>query len=156
MIRSSHSSSREVIVAHAIREVVSELRMVDVADYIAFIRLEHFACISDIVDSAAELFFMPRTVRLGHGGEALVAWSEAPRIVLDMELRPRGATVYFALSLGASDASVQVNYVSFENPDPDPERNTAFLEEALEDARIRPSRPPHGLTMMAPPELPAP
>ena len=34
----------------------------------------------DLVDSAAELFFMPRTVRLGHGGEAHVGWSEPPRI----------------------------------------------------------------------------
>jgi hypothetical protein len=156
MIRSSHSSSREIIVAHAIREVVSELRLVDVADYIAFIRLEHFACISDIVDSAAELFFMPRTVRLGHGGEALVAWAEAPRIVLDMELRPRGATVYFALSLGAHDASVEVNYVAFDNPHADPERNTAFLEETLEHSRIRPSRPSRPFDMASPPELPAP
>jgi hypothetical protein len=144
MIRQSHTSSREVIVARAITEVVSELRLVEVADYIAFIRLEHFACISDIVDSAAELFFMPRTVRLGHGGEALVSWSEAPRIVLDMELRPRGATVYFALTMGATDASVEVNYVAFDDPHPDPDRNTALLEAALEDARIRRTEPAGG------------
>ena len=67
MIRQSHASARELIVADAIGEVVSELRLVDAADYIAFIRLEHFACISDIVDSAAELYFMPGTLRLGHG-----------------------------------------------------------------------------------------
>lgn len=137
MNRQPHASTREIIVAKAIEEVVSELRLVDVADYIAFIRLEHFACISDIVDSAAELFFMPETLRLGHGGEAHVGWLETPRIVLDLELRPRGATVYFALSLTALHASVEVNYVAFDQPDPDPERNTAFLEAALEGARIR-------------------
>lgn len=141
MIRQSYAASREVIVAKAIREVVGELRLVDVADYIAFIRLEHFATISDIVDSAAELFFMPRTVRLGNGGEAHVAWAEVPRIVLDLELRPRGATVYFALSMGATDASVEVNYVAFDKPDADPDKNTRFLEAALEDARIRPTAP---------------
>ena len=135
MDRQPHASTREIIVAKAIEEVVSELRLVDVADYIAFIRLEHFACISDIVDSAAELFFMPETLRLGHGGEAHVGWLETPRIVLDLELRPRGATVYFALSLTALHASVEVNYVAFDAPDPD--RNTAFLEAALEAARIR-------------------
>lgn len=137
MNRQSHASSREIIVADAIRELVSELRLVDVADYIAFIRLEHFGCISDLVDSAAELYFMPRTIRLGHGGEAHVAWSEAPRIVLDLELRPKGATVYFALSLGAAEASVEVNYVAFDEPDPDHERNTVFLASAIESARIR-------------------
>lgn len=155
MIRQSYASSREIIVANAIREVVSELRLVDVADYIAFIRLEHFACISDIVDSAAELFFMPRTVRLGNGGEAHVAWAEVPRIVLDLELRPRGATVYFALTMGAADASVEVNYVAFDKPDADPDKNTQFLQAALEDARIRPTALMERAGAL-PPELPAP
>jgi hypothetical protein len=137
MNRQPHAASREVIVAEAIKDLVGELRLVDVADYIAFIRLEHFATVSDIVDSAAELFFMPGTLKLGHGGEAHVGWTETPRIVLDLELRPVGATVYFALSLDALTASVEVNYVAFDRPDPDPKRNTAFLETALEQARIR-------------------
>ena len=137
MIRQPHSASREKIVADAIAEVVAELRMVDVADYVAFIRLEHFATVADIVDSAAEMFFMPGTVRLGHGGEAHVDWSEPPRIVLDLELRPAGATVYFALSLEDEAASVEVHYVAFDRPDPDPQRNTAFLVEAIDRSRIR-------------------
>ena len=141
MNRQPHAASREVIVAEAVKDLVGELRLVDVADYIAFIRLEHFATVSDIVDSAAELFFMPGTLKLGHGGEAQVGWTETPRIVLDLELRPVGATVYFALSLDALTASVEVNYVAFDRPDPDPKRNTAFLETALERARIRKTEP---------------
>jgi hypothetical protein len=141
MIRQPHASTREIIVANAIQEVVSELRLVDVADYIAFIRLEHFACIADIVDSATELYFLPRTLRLGHGGEARVGWTEPPQIALDLELRPSGATVYFTLTLSARHASVEVNYVAFEQPDEDAERNTAFLAEALEGARIRRTEP---------------
>ena len=137
MNRQPHTSSREVIVAHAIEPVVAELRLIDVADYIAFIRLEHFACLADLVDSAAELYFMPGTLRLGHGGEADVDWSGSPRIVLDLELRPQGATVYFQLTLAENDASVVLNYVSFEQPDEDPGRNTQMLEELLERARIR-------------------
>jgi len=156
MNRQSHSSAREIIVAKAIGEVVSELRLVDVADYIAYIRLEHFATISDIVDSAAELFFMPRTVRLGNGGEAVVAWTEAPRIVLDLELRPRGATVYFALSMGATEASVDINYVAFDSPDADPDKNTAFLEAVIEDARIRRGRSVEHMVWQGAPEAPAP
>lgn len=137
MNRQPHADTREAIVATAIEQVVRELRLVDVADYIAFIRLEHFACLSDLVDSAAELFFLPGTLRLGHGGEAHVEWSGNPRIVLDLELRPSGATVYFQLTLTEHQASVVVNYVSFEHPDEDPFRNTALLREALEGARIR-------------------
>lgn len=137
MIRQPHSVSREAIVAEAIKEVVGELRLVDAADYISFIRLEHFSTVSDIVDSAAELYFMPGTLKLGHGGEAHVGWAEPPRIVLDLELRPSGATVYFALSLADEVASVEVNYVAFDKPDADPLRNTAFLVDAIDGARIR-------------------
>jgi len=139
MNRQPHSACREAIVADAIKDVVGELRLVDVADYVAFIRLEHFSTVSDIVDSAAELFFMPGTLKLGHGGEAHVGWSEPPKIVLDLELRPSGATVYFALSLEDEVASVEVNYVAFDRPDPDPQRNTAFLADAIAGARIRKS-----------------
>jgi hypothetical protein len=141
MNRQPHASSREIVVARAIEPVVAELRLVDVADYIAFIRLEHFACLSDLVDSAAELFFMPGTLRLGHGGEAHVDWSGAPRIVLDLELRPPGVTVYFQLTLTGHNASVVLNYVSFQAPGEDPARNTALLRDALERARIRKSEP---------------
>ncbi|MFC3205282.1 hypothetical protein [Aquamicrobium soli] len=137
MNRQPYADSREVIVAGAIEPVVRELRFVEVADYIAFIRLEHFACLSDIVDSAAELFFLPGMLRLGHGGEAHVDWSGQPRIVLDLELRPPGITVYFQLTLTEHEASVVVNYVSFEQPDEDPSRNTALLQAAIERARIR-------------------
>ena len=52
MNRQPHTSAREIIVADAIREVVSELRLVDVADYVAYIRLEYFANLADIVESA--------------------------------------------------------------------------------------------------------
>ncbi|TGQ71241.1 hypothetical protein EN829_002330 [Mesorhizobium sp. M00.F.Ca.ET.186.01.1.1] len=137
MNRQPHAKSREIIVASAIEQVVAELRLIDVADYIAFIRLEHFACLSDLVDSAAELFFMRGTLRLGHGGEAHVDWHGNPRIVLDLELRPPGVTVYFQLTLSGDDATVMVNYVSFEKPGEDPEHNTALLEAVIDEARIR-------------------
>jgi hypothetical protein len=136
MNRQPHTEPREIIVAEAIRNVVSELRLVDVGDYVAYIRLGRFGNISDIVDSAAELYFMPGTLRLGHGGEAHVCWSTPPKIVLDLELRPRGATVYFKLAMSDRDAAVEVSYVSFDDPDGDPTRNTRFLEAALDEARI--------------------
>ena len=136
MIRQPHAASRERIVADAIAEVVSELRLVDVADYVAFIRLEHFANVADIVDSAAELYFMPGTLRLGHGAEALLAWTGEPRIVLDLELKPAGVTVYFTLTLAAEAAAVEIGYVSFDDASADPEANSAFLACALADARI--------------------
>jgi hypothetical protein len=137
MNRQDHADSREIIVARAIEPVVAELRLVDVADYIAFIRLEYFACLSDLVDSASELSFMPGTLKLGHGGEAHVDWGGSPRIVLDLELRPPGVSVYFQLWLTEHEASVVLNYVSFQKPGASPEDNTLLLEKVLEEARIR-------------------
>lgn len=137
----ANAEPREAIVADAIRNVVSELRMVDVADYVAFLRMGRMANISDIVDSAAELYFMPGTLRLGYGGEAHVCWSHPPRIVLDLELRPRGATVYFTLEMGEKEAAVEVNYVAFDEPASDPLENTHFLETAIRQAAIVPSEP---------------
>src|SRR5690606_20343001 len=86
MNRQPHSLAREVIVAEAIREVVSELRMIAPADYVAFLHTERYANVADIVDSAAELYFQPGTLRMGHGGEVHFDWDQPPRIVLDLEL----------------------------------------------------------------------
>jgi hypothetical protein len=141
MIRQAHSTAREVVVGKAIKEVVSELRMVDVSDYVAFIRMGHVGNLSDLVESAAERFFMPGTLRLGHGGDAQLGWSGEPKIALDLELRPRGATVYFTLTLAADTAAIDVNYVAFDKPAATPDENTAFLEAAIEDTRIRKARP---------------
>ena len=137
MDRQAYSEAREVIVAKAIENVVAELRMIDVADYVAYIKLERFANISDLVASAAELYFMPGTLRLGHGGEAQICWAPPPKIVLDLELHPRGATIYFTLALSDKHAEIDVNYVSFDEPGSDPHANTSFLEAAIADARIR-------------------
>ena len=137
MDRQPHSLHREIVVAEAIKEVVSELRLVDLADYVAFIRLEQFANVADLVDSAAELYFIPGTLKLGNGGEVHLGWSGQPKVVLDLELKPSGAKVYFTLSLTDEHASVDVNYVSFDRPSPDPDKNTAILEAVLADARIR-------------------
>jgi hypothetical protein len=145
MDRQAHSEAREVIVAKAIENVVAELRMVDVADYVAYIKLERFANISDLVASAAELYFMPGTLRLGHSGEAQICWATPPKIVLDLELRPRGATIYFTLALSDKHAEIDVNYVSFDEPGSDPHTNTSFLEAAIADARIRKTRGHSGL-----------
>ena len=141
MNRQAHSTVREILVAEAIREFVSELRMVEVCDYIAFLRMGHLANLADLVDSAAERFFMPGALKLGHGGDVQLDWDSEPRIKLDLELRPRGATVYFTLTLAAHTAAVDVNYVAFETPATAPEENTAFLQTAIEDARIRKTDP---------------
>ncbi len=129
------SKERETIIAENIREVVSDLRLVDPADYIAFIRCELFANIADLVSSAAELYFYPGTLGLGHGGEFHCDWQSPPSITLDMEFRHQGVYAYFRITLTDRTAGVELNHIAFEDADGDPSANTVRLAKAFEDAR---------------------
>ncbi|ENR99376.1 hypothetical protein [Brucella abortus] len=129
------SKERETIIAENIRDVVSDLRLVDPADYIAFIRCELFANIADLVSSAAELYFYPGTLGLGHGGEFHCDWQSPPSITLDMEFRQQGVYAYFRITLTDRTAGVELNHIAFEDADGDPSANTVRLAKAFEDAR---------------------
>lgn len=130
------SNEREAIIAGHLREIATDLRLVDPADYIAFIRCELFANIADIVSSATELYFTPGTLELGHGGEYRCDWQSPPAIVLDMEFRHQGVYAYFRLTLADGAAGVELNHIAFENADEDPVRNTARLARAFDMARL--------------------
>ena len=99
MKASQYSAQCEKIVADAMRPVASELRLVDAADLIALLRFERHGELAELVAESAELFFMPGTVSLGIGGEYHLEWRGEPKIVLDLELKPKGVTVYLRLTL---------------------------------------------------------
>jgi hypothetical protein len=132
------SRDREKIVADAIWPVATELRMIDVADLISMLRFERHADLSDIVASAAELFYLPDTVRLGIGGDFRLDWDSAAKVVLDLELHPSGVTIYVRLTLEHDKAGVEIDHIVFDDPDEDPVVNTGFLEKALTAAAYRP------------------
>lgn len=131
------SDQREKLVADAITPVASELRMLDAADLISLLRFEQFGNLSDLVASAAELYFLPGTVRFGAGGDYRLEWGSEPEIVLDLEIKPPGVTVYAQLALRNQSAGVEINHISFQQPSPDPDENTAFLEKSLNAARFK-------------------
>ena len=62
MKKCSYTNQRERIVAEAISPVASELRLLDAADLISLLRFELYGNLSDLVSSAAELYFHPGTV----------------------------------------------------------------------------------------------
>ncbi len=76
---------REKALADGLREVATELRMIDPADYIAFIRTEQFGNLRTLVNSSTEMFFKPGTISFGLSGEADISWDSEPVIALDME-----------------------------------------------------------------------
>jgi hypothetical protein len=133
-----HAKDREKIVGDAIWPIASELRLMEVADLIAMLRFERYGDLSDVVASAAELFFLPGTVRLGIGGDYTLDWSGEARVVLDLEIRPRGVTIYTRLTLEDDRAGVEIDHIVFDAPGDDPDANTAFLAESLREAAYRP------------------
>jgi len=129
---------REKALGHGIRELASELRMVEPSDYVAFVRAERFANIANLVASSAELFFKPGTICFGHSGEVDLRWGEPPAVVLDMEFRHLHVNIYFRLVLEEQQAGVEITFLSFEGASDAPDDNTRRLVEAIADARLLP------------------
>ncbi|WP_323688565.1 hypothetical protein [Rhizobium sp. AN83] len=140
MKKSAYSEKREMIVAEAINPIATELRLLDPADLISLLRFECYGSIADLVSSVAELYYHPGTINFGAGGEYRLEWEGAPEIVLDLELKPHGATVYAQLILANEHAAVEINHVSFQNPSENPDENTEFLRQSLTAARFVPAR----------------
>ena len=141
MKKNEFSEEREKIVAEAIRPVATELRLIDAADFIALLRFESYASLADLVESAAELYFLPGTVNFGLGGNYTLDWNSLPEIVLDLELKPRGVTVYARLVLAGETAGLEISHINFQQPSKDPDENTAFLAKSLEEAKFAKSYP---------------
>jgi len=129
---------REKALGYGVRELASELRMVEPSDYVAFVRAERFANIANLVASSAELFFKPGTISFGHSGEVDLKWGEPPAVVLDMEFRHLHVNVYFRLVLEEQQAGVEITYLAFEGASDAPDDNTRRLVEAIADARLLP------------------
>lgn len=129
---------REEALAQAVCDVAEELRLVDVTDFIAFVRTEKHANISDLVKSSTELFFKNETLRYGLGANVEADWDTTPEVRLDLEFRNNGVWIYFSLTLDARGSSVEIHHTEFADPSEDPEENTRRLVEALAEARLKP------------------
>ena len=139
----NYALEREMALAEGLRDVASELRMIEVADLIAFIRTEQFGNVATLVASSVECYFLPGTLKFGQSGDINVRWGALPTVNLDMEFQHRGVNVYFRLVLEALQAGVEITYISFDSFDceaPDPDENTRRLETAIKDARVTPIR----------------
>jgi hypothetical protein len=133
-----YSREREKALAEGIRDVASELRLVEPADFIAFIRTEQFGNVRNLVNSSTEMFFKPGTICFGQSGEVELQWGCTPCIALDMEFHHMNVSAYFRLLLQSLQAAIEINYISFEGGSADPDENTRRLVEAITDARLVP------------------
>lgn len=136
MKKCPHSTEREKIVAEALRPVATELRLIDAADLVSLLRYERWGNLSDLVSSAAELYFLPGTVRFGVGGDYNLDWNSRPEILLDLEIKPDGVSVYAKLSLTDETAGLEISHIAFQRPSADQDENTAFLARSLQAAKF--------------------
>lgn len=124
----------EKIVAQAIAPIAKELRLIDIADLIAMLRYEKHGNLSDLVTSAAELYFLPDTVKLGSGGDYKVDWGNDPKILLDLEISLNKTTVFTRLSLEKDHCGIEIDHIQFEQDIDDDELSAQLLHEQFEQA----------------------
>jgi hypothetical protein len=141
MKKCPYSAQREQILAEAISPVASELRLLDAADIISLLRFEAYGSIADLVASAAELYFHPGTVNFGLGGDYKLEWGGPAEVSLDLEIKPRGVTIYARLDLAEHHAGIEINHIAFQDASSDPDENTAMLAQSLVNARYTTNRP---------------
>ncbi len=131
-------AEHEKVIADAIVEVATELRLSDPTEFILLVRGEQEANIADLVNSSSELFFRKGTLRYALAADCALSWGSTPSVTLDMEFRHNQMTAFFRLTLGGSRARVEVLDVMNEDErGDDPYGNPAErLRHALADARL--------------------
>lgn len=140
--RKNYTFEREKALAEGLKEVASELRLIDAADFVAFIRTEQFANVANLVNSSTELYFKAGTIRFGQSGDIDLEWGGIPSVSLDMEFHHMQVNVYFRLVLQAVHAGVEIDYITFDEGSADPDENTRRLVRAIASARLGPIQSP--------------
>lgn len=125
----------EKILADGLVEVASELRMVDISDYIYHIKSENYANVGDLISSSAELYFKPGTITFNWSATLRVDWKAPPAVAFDLEFKNAGVTALFSLELEDARASVDIRSITFENEHDGPAGNTERFYDAVLSAK---------------------
>jgi hypothetical protein len=126
----------EKVLADGLRELATELRLIDAVEFVTYIRMDKLAHIENLITSAAEVHFKPGTLGFGGTADLHLDWGAAPTVWLDMEFRNKGVEVYFSLILESCRAAVEINYMPFGSGSGGvEEEKRRRLRDALADAR---------------------
>jgi hypothetical protein len=112
-------AEHERVLADAIVDVASELRLADPTEFILLVRGEQEANISDLVNSSSELFFKKGSLRYALSADCALGWGSTPSVSLDMEFRHGSVTAFFRLILGGQRAAVEILDIFSEDVDGD-------------------------------------
>ena len=127
----------ERIIADALVDVASELRLIDAAELMAMIRNDDAANIADLVNSSTELFFESGTLRYALSASYKAPWDETPVVALDMEFRHAGVSAFFRLTIGRRRAGVDIIDILFDQRGLDERAKAERLAAAFASARAR-------------------
>jgi hypothetical protein len=136
IIAEQHRREFESMLADALVDVATEIRLTDPCELIGLIRGERTANLADLVTSSTELFFKTGTVRYGLFAVCRVNWNEAPEFGLSMEFHHRDITAFFQLLIGRRRAGVELVDVQFGEADLADGERRARLAGAILDAKL--------------------
>jgi hypothetical protein len=123
-------------ITDAMKEVALELRSVDVIDLASYIHTLKLANVGDLINSALELYFKPRTLVFSYSGDVELTWFGSPSVGLDMELHCAGVDVYFRLVIEALSVGVHINYLSLDGTACDGQCDALRFTRAIDAARF--------------------
>jgi hypothetical protein len=131
-------SIHERILADAMVDVATELRLADPLEFLTMIRGNQDANIADLVNSSSELFFRSGSLRYGLAARCDLKWETTPSVGLDMEFRHAAVTVFFRLTIGRANAGVEILDVFIDTgAELEADVAGAKLSEAITEARLR-------------------
>ena len=129
-------AEHERVIADAIVDVATELRLSDPTEFILLVRGEQEANIADLVNSSSELFFKKGSLRYALAADCALSWGSTPSVTLDMEFRHDRVTAFFRLTLGGLRARVEVLDVTSEDEGPAQANPAERLRCALAGAKL--------------------
>ena len=131
----------ERIIANALIEVASELRLTDVAELINLIRNDQEANLADLINSSTELFYRSGTLRYALSATFSAPWNATPQVALDMEFCHQNVSAFFRLTIGERRAAIEITDILFDEKGLDDGAKTERLVAAFASAR-RPKESP--------------
>lgn len=132
---------QEKLIAAAVRDVASEIRLFDLADLVSYFRIDRMGPVEALINSALELYFKPGRLSFAGTGSAHINWDGLTDVRLDFEFRHDGLNIFFTILMRAENAAIHINYVSVDgHSGSDNAQNLlARTATALSEARLRPA-----------------
>lgn len=130
----------EQALTHALMDVACELRLIDIADIVAYVRGDRMGNLFDLVSSSIELYFRPGTLNFACMAEVRSSWAKPPLVEFELDFACDGVAANFNLGLDPWTFSVELRRLRFSG-DASAETSLPRFAAALEKARIASPKP---------------